>query len=115
MNDVGAPCRGGPLDRPDAGAGQGPGGDYHGGPARAPDQGAAGRYRAAPRRHRQIVAKLEQALRERPEEMLSIPDLCAEVGVARRTFNLACEEFLGEGATPYARGRRLDHVRHRRC
>ncbi len=74
-------------------------------------QGSARRDRAALGRHRQIVARLEQAMRERPEEMLSLPDICAAVGVAKRTLNLACMEFLGQGATQYARARRLDHVR----
>ena len=74
--------------------------------------GQPSRNRAAPGRHRQIVANLERALRERPEEMLSLSDLSAELGVAQRTLNLACEEFLGESAMRYARGRRLDHVRH---
>jgi AraC-like DNA-binding protein len=74
-------------------------------------QGRANRDRAALRRHRQIVARLEEAMRERPEEMLSMPDICAAVGVPRRTLNLACMEFLGQGAAQYARARRLDHVR----
>jgi AraC-like DNA-binding protein len=74
-------------------------------------QGVAKRDRGALRRHRQIVTKLENALRERPDQMLSMPDICAEIGVARRTINLACQEFLGQGATQYARARRLDHVR----
>ena len=74
--------------------------------------GQPSRNRAAPGRHRQIVANLERALRERPEEMLSLSDLSAELGVAQRTVNLACEEFLGQSAMRYARGRRLDHVRH---
>ena len=73
--------------------------------------GQPSRDRVAPGRHRRIVARLERALRERPEEMLSLPDLCAEVGVAERTLNLACQEFLGQGAMQYARGCRLDHVR----
>jgi len=72
--------------------------------------GQPSRDRAAPGRHRQIVARMERALQERPGEMLSLPDLCAEVGVAQRTLNLACQEFLGQGAMQYARGRRLDHV-----
>jgi transcriptional regulator GlxA family with amidase domain len=74
--------------------------------------GQPSRDRAAPGRHRRIVAHLERALRERPEEMLSLSDLCAEVDVAQRTLNLACEEFLGQSAMRYARGRRLDHVRN---
>lgn len=73
--------------------------------------GQPSRDRVAPGRHRRIVARLERALRERPEGMLSLPDLCAEVGVAQRTLNLACQEFLGQGAMQYARGCRLDHVR----
>jgi transcriptional regulator GlxA family with amidase domain len=68
-------------------------------------------YRAALGRHRQIVARLEQVMHERPEEMLSAADLCASVGVAQRTLNLACQEFLGQGAMQYAPARRLDHVR----
>jgi AraC-like DNA-binding protein len=74
--------------------------------------GRQSRDRVAPGRHRRIAVSLERALRERPEEMLSLADLCAEVGAAQRTLNLACEEFLGQSATRYARGRRLDHVRH---
>jgi AraC-like DNA-binding protein len=73
--------------------------------------GQQSRDRAAPGRQRRIVARLERALRERPEEMLSLSALCAEVGVAQRTLNLACEEFLGQSAMRFARGRRLDHVR----
>lgn len=74
--------------------------------------GQPSRDRAAPGRYRRIVARLEQALAERPEEMLSLSDLCAEVGVAQRTLTLACEEFLGQTPMRYARGRRLDYVRH---
>jgi transcriptional regulator GlxA family with amidase domain len=73
--------------------------------------GQPSRARTAPGHHRRIVARMECALRERPEEMLSLSDLCAEVGVAQRTLNLACAEFLGQSAMRYARERRLDHVR----
>jgi AraC-like DNA-binding protein len=73
--------------------------------------GKPSRDRTAPGRHRQIVTSLARALRERPEDMLSLSDLCAEVGVAQRTLNLACEEFLGQSAMRFARGRRLDHIR----
>src|ERR1051326_5771620 len=45
--------------------------------------GQPSRDRAAPGRQRRIVARLERALRERPEEMLSLSALCAEVGVAQ--------------------------------
>jgi AraC-like DNA-binding protein len=69
--------------------------------------------RAALGRHRQIVARFERAVEEHPEEMLSLGDICAAVGVAQRTLNLACEEFLGESAVQYARNRRLDRVHER--
>lgn len=67
--------------------------------------------RAALRRHREIVARFERAVEERPEEMLSLGAICAEVGVPQRTLNLACHEFLGESAVHYARNRRLERVR----
>jgi methylphosphotriester-DNA--protein-cysteine methyltransferase len=74
-------------------------------------QGLVKPDRAAIGRHRQIVARFERALEERPEEMLSLSGICATIGVAQRTLNLACLEFLGEGPVRYARNRRLDLVR----
>lgn len=68
---------------------------------------------AAIGRHRQIIARFERALEERSEDMLSLSSICTAVGVAERTLNLACQEFLGEGPVRYARNRRLDHVRER--
>ena len=68
-------------------------------------------HRGAPERHRQIVARFEDLLDERPEEMLSLAAICAATGVAERTLSLACQEFLGQSAVSYARGRRLDLVR----
>jgi AraC-like DNA-binding protein len=76
-------------------------------------QGLAKPDRAALRSHRQIVARFEVVLRERPEEMLSLSAICAAVGVAERTLSLACQEFLGQSAMQYARGRRLELVRLR--
>jgi AraC-like DNA-binding protein len=75
--------------------------------------GRARKDRGALNRHRQIVARFEQALRECPEEMLSLSAICAATGVAQRTLNLACQEFLGQSAMQYARGRRLELVRQR--
>lgn len=67
--------------------------------------------RAALGRHRDIVARFERVVEERPEEMLSLGAICAAVGVPQRTLNLACQEFLGESAMHYARNCRLDRVR----
>jgi AraC-like DNA-binding protein len=74
-------------------------------------EGRAIADRAALGRHRAVVARFERALRERPEEMLSLRDICTEVGVAQRTLGLACQEFLGEGPVQYARNHRLERVR----
>jgi AraC-like DNA-binding protein len=74
-------------------------------------QGELRHDRGAPLRHRQIVARFEQLLDERPDETLSLPAICAAIGVAERTLNLACHEFLGLSAVRYGRGRRLDLVR----
>jgi len=74
-------------------------------------QGRVSADRAALGRHRDIVARFERVMEERPEEMLSLGAICAAVGVPQRTLNLACQEFLGESAMHYARNRRLDRVR----
>lgn len=76
-------------------------------------QGIVRRDRAALGRHRQIIMRFRQAMDDRPEDMLSLHDICAEVGVAQRTLGLACQELLGQGPMQYARDRRLDHVRDR--
>jgi len=64
-------------------------------------------------RHREIVARFEEALRERPEEMLSLAAICAAVDVPQRTLSLACQDVLGQSAVHYARERRL-HLVHQR-
>lgn len=64
-------------------------------------------------RHREIVARFEEALRERPEDMLSLAAICAAVGVPQRTLSLACQDVLGQSAVHYARDRRL-HLVHQR-
>ncbi len=74
-------------------------------------QGQTEPDRAATRRHRRTVALLEQAMEERPEHPWSIAELCAAIGVAERTLNLACHEFYGAGALRVLRDRRLDAVR----
>lgn len=76
-------------------------------------QGLVTPDRAALRRHRQIVKRFEDVLRERPEEMLSLPAICAAVGVKERVLNLACQELIGKSAMQHARGYRLDLVRQR--
>jgi AraC-like DNA-binding protein len=64
-------------------------------------------------RHREIVARFEQVLRERPEDMLSLATIGAAVGVPQRTLNLACQDVLGQSAVHYSRERRLYLVHQR--
>jgi AraC-like DNA-binding protein len=71
---------------------------------RAPD-------RAAARRRHQIMARLELVLHEHAEEMLTLAQLCAAVGVAERTLHLVCQEFVGVGPMQYGRLVRLKLVR----
>lgn len=73
-------------------------------------QGETIRDRAALRRHHEIIARLEQVLIERPEDIFSLADLCAAVGAAERTLHLACQEFYGMGPMQYVRQHRLDRV-----
>lgn len=76
-------------------------------------QGLALPDRAALHRHGRIAARFRDLLRERPEEMLTLSAICGALGVAERTLNLACQEFLGQSAMQYARAHRLDLVRLR--
>lgn len=64
-------------------------------------------------RHRKILDRFLQLVEERPEDMLSLSDICAEVGVAHRTLNMICQDFLSQAPIQYARERRLDRVRER--
>jgi AraC-like DNA-binding protein len=62
-------------------------------------------------RRRRIIRKLIELMDERPEDMLSMTDVCDALGVPERTLNLLCREFFGISAMRYVRGRRMDHVR----
>jgi AraC-like DNA-binding protein len=69
--------------------------------------------RAVLGRHRKILDRFLRAVEERPEDMLSLNGICAEVGVAQRTLNMICQDFLSQAPIQYARARRLDRVRER--
>jgi AraC-like DNA-binding protein len=74
-------------------------------------QGRTEPDRAAIRRHHHTVARLERLMEEKPEQPWSVAELCAAIGVAERTLNLACHEFYGAGPLRVVRDRRLDAVR----
>ncbi|WP_158924197.1 helix-turn-helix domain-containing protein [Acidisphaera sp. S103] len=68
--------------------------------------------RAAVRRHRLIMSRVEAALCERDDAGLSIEDLCRSAGASRRTLHEVCMEFTGVPPMRYARAYRLKGVRN---
>jgi AraC-like DNA-binding protein len=67
--------------------------------------------RAAVRRHRLIMSRLEAALCERQDAGLSMEELCRSAGASRRTLHEVCMEFTGVPPMRYARTYRLKGVR----
>ena len=62
-------------------------------------------------RHDAIVAKFEEYLEANPNTPLYLPEICAAVGAAERTFRVACEQHLGMGPIRYLFLRRMHLVR----
>ena len=46
----------------------------------------------------------------RPEDVLSLAELCAELGVSARSLQLICQEFAGMGVMQYVRAQRMKEV-----
>ncbi|MBR0830724.1 helix-turn-helix transcriptional regulator [Bradyrhizobium manausense] len=62
-------------------------------------------------RHAAIMARFEETLRQRIDQKLNMPALCAEIGVPERTLRLCCAKFLGVSPTRYLLLRRLNKAR----
>jgi AraC-like DNA-binding protein len=58
-----------------------------------------------------IVVRFEEALGQRSGERLTIPAICAEIGVPERTLRKCCNEFLGVSPTRYLLLQRLNKAR----
>ena len=71
---------------------------------------AAGENTRARCRHAAVMVRFEE-LSNRNGQRLSLPKLCAEVGVAERTLRMCCAEFLGVSPTRYLLLRRLNEAR----
>jgi AraC-like DNA-binding protein len=67
--------------------------------------------RAAVRRHRLVMTRFERVLEERGTELLTMPDLCDAIGVAERSLQQVCHDFVGMRPMEYVRMRRLSLVR----
>jgi AraC-like DNA-binding protein len=51
--------------------------------------------------HAAVMVRFEETLRKRIDQKLSMPALCAELGVPARTLRMCCAEFLGVSPTRY--------------
>ena len=58
-----------------------------------------------------IVVRFEEAISERIDRKLRIPELCAEIGVPERTLRMCCAEILGVSPSRYLLLRRLNKAR----
>jgi AraC-like DNA-binding protein len=61
--------------------------------------------------HAAVMVHLEETLGNRLDQKLSVPKLCAEVGVAERTLRMCCAEFLGVSPMRYLLLQRLNRAR----
>jgi len=61
--------------------------------------------------HAAAMVRFEEILRDRLDQKLKMPSLCAAVGVAERTLRLCCAEFLGVSPMRYILLRRLNKAR----
>jgi AraC-like DNA-binding protein len=65
----------------------------------------------ARRHHADVMVRFEEALRKCVDEKPSMPELCADIGVAERTLRMCCAEFLGISPTRYLLLQRLNKTR----
>jgi AraC-like DNA-binding protein len=61
--------------------------------------------------HAALMVRFEEALTRHIDQKLSMPTLCAELGVAERTLRMCCAEFLGVSPVRYALLKRLNRAR----
>jgi transcriptional regulator GlxA family with amidase domain len=57
------------------------------------------------------MVRFEEMVSERLDQKLSVPTLCAEIGIAERTLRMCCTEFVGVSPTRYHLLRRLNNAR----
>jgi AraC-like DNA-binding protein len=61
--------------------------------------------------HAAVMVRFEEALTRHIDQKLSMPTLCAELGVAERTLRMCCAEFLDVSPVRYALLKRLNRAR----
>jgi AraC-like DNA-binding protein len=63
------------------------------------------------RHHAAVMTHFEEILSNRIDQKLTLPRLCAELGVPERTLRMCCAEFLGVSPTRYVMLLRLNKAR----
>lgn len=58
-----------------------------------------------------LMVRFEELVAEHIDQKLNVPNLCAELDVAERTFRMYCAEFLGVSPTRYHLLQRLNRAR----
>jgi AraC-like DNA-binding protein len=61
--------------------------------------------------HAVVMGRFEESLSKHTDEKLTMPELCAEIGVPERSLRLCCTKFLGVSPMRYLLLRRLNKVR----
>jgi AraC-like DNA-binding protein len=61
--------------------------------------------------HAALMVRFEETLTRHIDQKLSMPTLCAELGVAERTLRMCCTEFLGVSPIRYLLLQRLNRAR----
>ena len=61
--------------------------------------------------HADVMVRFEDVLSKHINQKLSMPKLCAEIGVAERTLRMCCSEFLGLSPARYLLLQRLNMAR----
>jgi len=63
------------------------------------------------RHHAAVMVRFEEALNKRIDDKLTMPALCADIGVPERTLRMCCAEFLGASPMRYLLLQRLNKAR----
>jgi transcriptional regulator GlxA family with amidase domain len=61
--------------------------------------------------HATVMVRLEESLSKHIDQKLSMPKLCAEIGIPERTLRMCCAEFLGISPMRYLLLQRLNKAR----
>jgi AraC-like DNA-binding protein len=73
--------------------------------------GEYGQDRSALRQHAAIMRRFHQAVEEKPDEALFIPQVCTAIGASARTLQICCQEQLGVSPKRYLLLRRMHLAR----